>query len=221
MEGFDFSPLLELILSVIPAIICITIHELCHGLTAYALGDDTAKRAGRLTLNPIKHLDIFGLAMMALFHVGWAKPVPVNMYRFKNPKGGMAITAAAGPLSNIILAFVFIFLYGLLFYPLRAGAVGSEILYLLRLTATMSIGLAVFNLLPISPLDGSKVLMSFLSSEKYYTLMKYERYGMPVMFALMYFGVLDKPLSAAIQWVYSLLAPAAKLGAGLYLKLFM
>ena len=102
-EGLDWSYLTNILLSIIPALICITLHELSHGFVAYKLGDTTAKDAGRLTLNPIKHLDIMGILMMVVFHFGWAKPVPVNMYRFKNPKQGMAITAVAGPLMNVLI----------------------------------------------------------------------------------------------------------------------
>ena len=97
-----------------PSLLCITLHELSHGLVAYRLGDPTAKNAGRLTLNPLKHLDPIGLLMMMTVHVGWAKPVPVNMFRFKNPKRGMAITALAGPVSNVLIAIVFLALYGVL-----------------------------------------------------------------------------------------------------------
>ena len=102
-DGWDFSYLLSILLGVIPSLICITLHELSHGYVAYRLGDDTAKQAGRLTLNPIRHLDPVGLLMMLVFRVGWAKPVPVNMYRFRNPKRGMAITALAGPVSNVLI----------------------------------------------------------------------------------------------------------------------
>ena len=122
-DGFDFTYLLSIILGIVPSLICITLHELSHGLVAYKLGDDTAKRAGRLTLNPLKHLDPMGLLMMLVFHVGWAKPVPVNMFRFKNPKRGMAVTALAGPVSNIVIAVVFMFVYGVLFIPLRVSEV--------------------------------------------------------------------------------------------------
>ena len=111
-DGWDFSYLLSILLGVIPSLICITLHELSHGYVAYRLGDDTAKQAGRLTLNPLKHLDPVGLLMMLVFRVGWAKPVPVNMYRFKNPKRGMAVTALAGPVSNILITLVFLLLYG-------------------------------------------------------------------------------------------------------------
>ena len=112
----------------VPALICITLHELSHGLAAYSLGDDTAKRAGRLSLNPLRHLDPMGMLMMVVFRFGWAKPVPVNMYRFKDPKRGMAITALAGPVSNILISLVFLFLYGALYLPLRGKAAGEYLL---------------------------------------------------------------------------------------------
>jgi len=157
-------------------LICITFHELAHGYTAYRLGDRTAKDMGRLTLNPIKHIDPFGLIMMIIFRFGWAKPVPVNMHSFKNPKTYMAVTAFAGPLSNIILALIVIALYGLLFEALLGlSPVVHEIIIN---TAFISIALAVFNLMPIPPLDGSKILFSVLPEEYYYKLMRYERYGM-------------------------------------------
>ena len=103
MAGFDFSYLLGILLGVIPSLVCITLHELAHGLTAWRLGDDTAKNAGRLTLNPLKHLDPIGLLMMLTVRFGWAKPVPVNMFRFRNPKRGMALTALAGPMCNFLI----------------------------------------------------------------------------------------------------------------------
>ena len=172
---------------IVPALICITFHELSHGFTAYTLGDRTAKDMGRLTLNPIKHIDVFGLIMMMFFRFGWAKPVPVNMYNFKKPKFYMAVTALAGPLSNIVLALIVLFLYGLIFEALGgmhaqgAGAVMHEII---QNTAYISIALAVFNILPIPPLDGSKVLFSLLPEESYYKLMRYERYGMILLIVL-------------------------------------
>ena len=162
-DGFDFTYLLNILLSVIPALVCITLHELSHGFVAYKLGDDTAKNAGRLTLNPIKHLDIMGLIMMVVFHFGWAKPVPVNMYKFKDPKRGMAITALAGPVSNILITIVFLFIYGLLYIPLQLSDVGQYILQMIMITAYISLGLAVFNFIPVPPLDGSKVLFSLMS----------------------------------------------------------
>ena len=194
---------------------CITLHELSHGLVAYHLGDTTARDAGRLTLNPLKHLDPMGLLMLVVFHFGYAKPVPVNMYRFKNPKRGMALTALAGPVSNLVIAAVFLFLYGLCFRALSGGAVGSYLLRMLHLTAVISLGYAVFNIFPIPPLDGSKVLLSVLSDEAYFRLMRYERYGSILLFILLWTGVLSKPLSAAVSGLYSLLFPLARGGLSL------
>ena len=212
-DGFDFTYLLNILLSVIPALVCITLHELSHGFVAYKLGDDTAKNAGRLTLNPIKHIDIMGLLMMVVFRFGWAKPVPVNMYRFKNPKKGMAVTALAGPACNFLLAGVFLFLYGLLFYPLyTGGAVAETILQLIYTTAYLSLSLAVFNLIPIPPLDGSKVLFSFIPDESYFKLMRYERYGMILLLVLVSTKILGGPLSTATSWLFDKLLVFAEFG---------
>ena len=219
-DGFDFSYLMSILLSVIPALLCITLHELSHGLAAYWMGDTTAKDRGRLTLNPIKHLDPMGLLMMLLFHVGWAKPVPVNMYRFKNPKRGMALSALAGPAANVLITVVFLFLYGLLYRPLSGSTAGEYLLEMIQLTAGLSIGLAVFNLIPIPPLDGSKVLFSLLSDEGYRKLMRYERYGSLLMLALVATGVLGRPLSTAINAVFRAMLPIAESGFSLSYLLF-
>lgn len=219
-DGFDFTYLLSLLLSIIPSVACITLHELSHGLVAYRLGDDTAKRAGRLSLNPLKHLDIMGLLMLVVFHVGWAKPVPVNMFRFRNPKRGMAVTALAGPVSNVLIALVAMFLYGVLFIPLGFSGVGSYFLTMIELTAYISLGLAVFNLLPISPLDGSKVLFSVMRDESYYKLIRYEKFGSLILVALVATGVLGKPLSAAIDWLFNAMLPIAQGGCDLVFYLF-
>ena len=210
-NGFDFSYLLGLVSGIIPSLICITLHELSHGLVAYKLGDDTAKRAGRLTLNPLKHLDPIGLLMMLTVHFGYAKPVPVNMYRFKDPKRGMALTALAGPVSNVLITIVFLLLYGALLPFLDGGgAVGEYVLEMLELTAYISMGYAIFNMLPIPPLDGSKVIFSLLDESSYRSLMRYERYGSLILLALVWSGVLGQPLSAAIRWCYAHLFPLAQ-----------
>lgn len=219
-EGFDFRYLMSILLAVVPSVLCITLHELSHGYTAYFLGDDTAKRSGRLTLNPLKHLDPVGLLMLAVFHVGWAKPVPVNMFRFKNPKRGMAITALAGPVSNLAIAVVFMFLYGLFYIPLRDSAAGSYFLTMLQLTVYISLGLAIFNFIPIPPLDGSKVLFSLMSDESYIKLMRYEKYGSLLMLALVASGILGKPLTALIDGVFDLMLPVAQAGCNIVFYLF-
>ena len=208
-NGLDWSYLTSILLGVIPALICITLHELAHGVVAYWLGDTMAKDAGRLTLNPIKHLDLMGILMMVVFHFGWAKPVPVNMNRFKNPKTGMAITAVAGPGMNVIIAVVFLFLYGLLFKPLGADSFVLEMVYL---TAYLSLSFAIFNIIPISPLDGSKVLGAVLPERQYMTLMRYERYGMLLLLALVATGVLGRPLSTVTQAAFDKLFIFAEWG---------
>ena len=222
-EGFDFSLVLNVLLSVIPSLVCITLHELSHGLTARALGDDTAEKAGRLTLNPIKHLDLFGLVMMIVAHVGWAKPVPVNMMKFRSPKRGMALTALAGPLSNVLITCVFFFLYGFLILPLRGkgSPVGDYCSEMLRLTAVISIGYAVFNLIPIPPLDGSKVLFALVSDEAYYKLMRYERYGMILLYVLVFTNLLGAPLHTAINFVSDNLFVFAEWGFAVGKTLFL
>ena len=170
----QFDGVWQTVVLVAASLLCITFHETCHGWAAYLLGDPTAKRMGRLTLNPLKHADVAGLLMMALFRFGWAKPVPVNMMRFRNPKRGMALTALAGPASNVLLALVFLFLYGLLYRALYSV---QFLLDMIWLTAYISLALAIFNIIPVSPLDGSKVLFALLPDAAYAKLMRYERYS--------------------------------------------
>lgn len=189
--------LLNGLVTVLSCVLCITFHETCHGLAAYFLGDPTAKRAGRLTLNPLKHIDIFGLVMLAVAKFGWAKPVPVDMRNFKNPKAGMAITALAGPVSNVLLAALALMCYSVVAFYMNYS--DSAVLYYLQMffltTAILSCGLAVFNLFPVPPLDGSKVLAALIPDGWYWKLMRYERYGMIVLMVLLVSGVLDTPLS--------------------------
>jgi len=194
LEQFDWAGLISLFRRVLSVLLCLTVHETCHGLAAYALGDPTAKRMHRLSFNPIHHIDWLGLASMVICGFGWAKPVPVDMRYFKNPKAGMAVTALAGPVSNFLLAFVMMFVASLL--P------DGWLLDFLIETAILSIGLGLFNLVPIPPLDGSKVLFALLPQKAYYTLMRYERYGMVVLLLLVWLDVGSGALSAAITHVF-------------------
>lgn len=214
LQQLQFDSLIEMVLIVAASLLCITLHETCHGLAAYWMGDDTAKRMGRLSLNPLRHVDLMGLVMMALVRFGWAKPVPVDMRKFRNPKKGMALTALAGPLANVFLAFAALLLRAVLlvfyFRDPQQGFWETACLFL-EYTAVLSAGLAVFNLFPIPPLDGSKVLFSLLPARAYEKLMRYERYGMLLLAALLLLGVLDKPLSflrgGLLDGLLSLTAP--------------
>lgn len=198
LQQLDFSYVTSTLTVVLASLLCITFHETCHGFVAWKLGDPTAKRAGRLTLNPMRHIDWSGLLMMALFKFGWAKPVPVDMRYFKIPKRDMAITALAGPVSNVILAYAALLVRSVLLYVYvyrTHGALISWVIELIEYVAVISAGLAVFNLIPIPPLDGSKVLGVLLPDKVYLKLMRYERYGMLLLMIVLFVGLLDTPLT--------------------------
>ncbi len=172
------------ILSALAALIALTVHEYSHAYAAYKLGDDTAKNFGRLTLNPLKHLDPIGTICMIFLHVGWAKPVPVNTRNFKDARKGFAVTAVAGPISNLVLAFISALLYLLTFALVRdvvfesanfAYNLASNTLLFLSVFHSINIGLAIFNLLPVPPLDGSRLLGIILPPKAYYAIMKHEQ----------------------------------------------
>ena len=185
------------LLSAIAALIALTVHEYCHGYAAYKLGDDTAKSFGRLTLNPIKHLDPYGAICMVLFHIGWAKPVPINARNFKNPKRDFAITAAAGPASNLILGFVSALIYLVVFACVKDMTFPSanftyhlinNLLNFIYVFHSINVGLGLFNLLPIPPFDGSRLLNVFLPEKIYFEIMKYERYIYYSVLAWLFLG---------------------------------
>ena len=204
-SALDFGSMLDMVLRLAAVLLCLTVHETCHGLAAYALGDPTARRAHRLSLNPLRHIDWFGLLMMFAAGFGWAKPVPVNPNYFKKPKQGMALTALAGPVSNFLLALLTL-LAARIFCDVAAySETNQRILDFLLMVAVLSIGLGLFNLVPIPPLDGSKVLFAVLPDRAYDWLMRNERYGMLLLFALVFFDVGSNALSKTIQWVFDLL----------------
>ena len=212
----------DYVVIVAASMLCIMFHEVSHGVVALKLGDTTARDAGRLTFNPIKHVDIWGLLMMAIFRFGWAKPVPIDMRNFKHPKRDMAITALAGPVSNVLICCIVLFIYGLIFLPckLSGSSFLDSLLDMVYITAYLSIALAIFNIIPIPPLDGSKVLFSLMSDESYYKLMRYERYGMIILLVLIASDVLGAPLQTVTQAVFKFLFAFAEWGFSLSSILF-
>lgn len=204
---FDiFGRSLREYLIIIPAaLIAIMIHEVAHGVAAMMLGDRTAKNAGRLTLNPISHIDPIGLLCMIFVGFGWAKPVPVNPTNFKNRKAGMAITALAGPISNFLLAFMLMLISVILTVLLPESKVAIAFTQFIFITASLSIGLGVFNLIPIPPLDGSKVLQIFLPNNMIAKMYNYQAYFQIGLMVLLMLGALDGVIftaqSAMMGWL--------------------
>lgn len=200
----DFGTLRDAAVQLLAVLFCLTVHETCHGLAALALGDPTAKRQHRLSLNPLRHIDWFGLLMMLVAGFGWAKPVPVNPNYFKKPRQGMALTALAGPVSNLLLALLLLIPARLIYTYAHYSVFNQTALDFLTSTAALSIGLGLFNLIPIPPLDGSKVLAVLLPERAYRWLMRYERFGIFALWLLVALGVGGRYMSLAISWVYTL-----------------
>ncbi len=191
---------LSTLLVSIPAILlCLTVHEMAHGYAAYLLGDATAKHDGRLSFNPLRHIDPIGFLCLLVAGFGWAKPVMVDPRNFKKPRRDMAIVAAAGPLSNFLLAFLLTSLW--LALSLSSNGVLLAAAQFFAVAASMSIGLGVFNLIPIPPLDGSKVLLPVLPSSVINFFYRYERYIQVGMLLLLWFGKFDYPLSIASRFI--------------------
>ncbi len=210
-NGFTISHVIICLLSALVVIfITMPVHEWAHGFVSSKLGDPTPRYQGRLTLNPIAHIDPIGALGILLFGIGWAKPVQVNARYYKNPKWGMALVAAAGPISNIIVAFISLFISNLIRYiSVSADLINSydaletiSLIYLFfYFVARINVGLAVFNLIPIPPFDGSRILFTFLPQKYYFKIMQYERYIFIFLLAILYSGVLDLPLEFATSRV--------------------
>lgn len=198
-NGLSIELVLNLFARVFVMFCILPVHEFAHALVANKLGDRTAKLSGRLTLNPLAHLDLFGALMMLVAGFGYAKPVPVNVnnFKMKNKKLGMALTAFAGPLSNLLLAFIFSVVYCAIFrfsVPTKGSVLGAVAVFCLYV-AQINVSLAVFNLIPIPPLDGSRILTAALPDKAYFKLMQYERYFIYGFFIVIVLGVLDKPMA--------------------------
>ena len=201
------------ILYTLPCILlALTVHEVAHGWMAMKLGDPTARNLGRLTLNPLKHLDPVGTLCMIFFHFGWARPVPINSRYFRKPRRDMALTALAGPVSNICMGLLGILLFRIFLTIFTAHTaegflfnIQLSVLTLLQYFYSLNISLAVFNLLPVPPLDGSRIFLTFLPPKYYFGIMQYERYIQLVLMLLLYTGKLNEPLSFLVDGLADIL----------------
>lgn len=188
-------------------LIALPIHECSHAFVAKLLGDNTGYNLGRVTLNPIKHLDIMGTIGLLIVGIGWAKPVPVNPTRARkvSARAAMAITAAAGPVSNVLISLIFIIIAKLVLMINPADTIIAYIWYAFIYAARINVSLAIFNLLPIPPFDGSRIMLVFLKEKTYFKIMQYERYIMIAILLLCWTGILSVPLSFLTDAVFSFL----------------
>lgn len=206
---FDIATFVrELAIIAVPVLAAITVHEASHGYVAYLLGDPTAKNAGRLTLNPLKHLDPLGTLVLVMTRmIGWAKPVPVDPRYFSDPKRGMMLVSAAGPASNFAMALVFALLHHVLFFywgsmgNQASSADPSPLVLMCQAGVVINLALGMFNLLPIPPLDGSKILAGVLPPDMAHGLLRLERYGFVIILVLALTGMIGKIIFPAIRYV--------------------
>ncbi len=196
----------QLLILAPPFLFALTFHELAHGYVAWSLGDPTAKDEGRLSMNPLKHLDPLGVIAFFIMKIGWAKPVPVNPNYFKNPRKGMLLVALAGPAANVVMAvFSALLVKVLIMVPILPMFILKPAVAMLVASVWINIMLAVFNCLPIPPLDGSKVLMGILPPQTARSYAKLEPFGFILLLALFYTGVISKVIMPVISFANNLL----------------
>ena len=197
--------IIEFVMHGIVLLTAFPVHECAHALVAHWLGDDTAKNQGRISLNPLRHLDLFGTVFMLLAGFGWAKPVPINANNFKNRKVGMAVSSLAGPLSNVLMSYVSIIICKILTYSRYGNSYVNALADVFWYATILNLGLAVFNLLPVPPLDGSRIFNLVLPEKLYFKVMKYENIIFGILFLSIWLGFLDKPLYFLQQKAFDLM----------------